>query len=197
MKRIVIFGGNGFLGREVIKKSLAKGYVVTSVSRSGAPQIEDAWTTQVNWVRGDVFAPETWNQYLNADAVINTIGILLENKIQTYEKMNVEAAKTIAQEVAKHPNVQLIHISAAHFTDHLLKGYFHSKLRGEQAVLEAIPSAQIIRPNFMYGAARKGTNIEANVIQTWRKIPFIFQPIKGLKPQRVEDVAQEIVDTIG
>ena len=197
MKKVVIFGGNGFLGQEVIKKSLAKGYFVTSISRSGAPDIEAAWTTQVNWVQGDAFKPETWNKYLVADVVINTLGILLPNKTQSYEKMNVQAAQIIAQEVAQHPHIQLIHISAKHFTKHLIKGYFDSKKRGEQAVLKAVPTATIIRPNFMYGPSRKGTTLEANLINTWRKIPLVYQPIKGLQPQRVEDVAMEIVDSIG
>jgi len=86
-RRIVVAGGSGFLGSKICKSAVARGWSVTSLSRSGEPQWDTVsgfreppeWAGLVEWAKADVLKPNTYKGYLkNAAAVIYSMGILLE-----------------------------------------------------------------------------------------------------------------------
>ncbi|KAL6249754.1 hypothetical protein RBB50_003609 [Rhinocladiella similis] len=86
-KRLVIAGGNGFLGSRICKSAIARGWDVTSISRSGEPKWPSvtsepsppSWSKSVTWAKGDILKPATYTSHLKgADAVVHTMGILLE-----------------------------------------------------------------------------------------------------------------------
>lgn len=54
MKKIVVFGGNGFVGSQVCRAALSLGLEVTSINRSGRPSMKAEWVDRVNWVSGDI-----------------------------------------------------------------------------------------------------------------------------------------------
>ncbi|OIW33603.1 NAD(P)-binding protein [Coniochaeta ligniaria NRRL 30616] len=86
-KKIVVCGGNGFLGSRICKFAVARGWDVTSISRSGEPHWSTAtssptapsWSQKVSWQRADILKPATYSPLLkDADYVIHSMGILLE-----------------------------------------------------------------------------------------------------------------------
>ncbi|KAK7895093.1 hypothetical protein LTR67_005832 [Exophiala xenobiotica] len=86
-KKIIVAGGNGFLGSRICKSAVARGWDVTSISRSGEPtwssitaeSTPPSWSKSVNWAKGDILKPTTYTTHLKgADAVVHTMGILLE-----------------------------------------------------------------------------------------------------------------------
>ncbi|KAK3066767.1 hypothetical protein LTS18_001507, partial [Coniosporium uncinatum] len=86
-KKIVVAGGNGFLGSRICKAASVRGWEVTSLSRSGEPNWSSVssspsppeWSKNVFWEKADVLKPSTYSSLLGgADAVIHTMGILLE-----------------------------------------------------------------------------------------------------------------------
>ncbi|MCJ1258871.1 hypothetical protein MMC24_006705 [Lignoscripta atroalba] len=86
-KKIVVCGGNGFLGSRICKSAVARGWDVTSISRSGEPAWSSVtsspdpppWSTSVSWQKADMLKPATYKPMLkDADAVVHSIGILLE-----------------------------------------------------------------------------------------------------------------------
>ncbi|CAG8976771.1 hypothetical protein HYALB_00008429 [Hymenoscyphus albidus] len=86
-KRIVVCGGNGFLGSRVCKSAVARGWDVTSISRSGEPQWSSvtsspsppSWSHKVTWESADILKPSTYAPLLKqADYVAHSMGILLE-----------------------------------------------------------------------------------------------------------------------
>ena len=48
--KLVVFGGNGFVGTRVCEEALQTGLSVVSVNRSGPPKATAAWTSQVDWI---------------------------------------------------------------------------------------------------------------------------------------------------
>ncbi|VEU21918.1 DEKNAAC102939 [Brettanomyces naardenensis] len=91
LSKIVVFGGNGFLGRRICENAIQRGFQVTSVSQSGkkpenVTDSDKEWVQKVNWTKGDVFRPETYTDKIkDAVGVVHSIGILLEN--QNYKKV--------------------------------------------------------------------------------------------------------------
>ena len=86
-KRIVVCGGNGFLGTRICKSAATRNWDVISISRSGAPTWSAVtsspspppWASSVQWEKGDILKPATYRKHLkDADAVVHSMGILLE-----------------------------------------------------------------------------------------------------------------------
>ncbi|KAF8892539.1 hypothetical protein BD779DRAFT_1509560 [Infundibulicybe gibba] len=84
LRKILVVGGNGFIGSAICKAALAKGMEVTSVSSSGRPYQSakghtPAWASRVDWQKGDALHPETFAHLLSsAEGVVHTLGTLLE-----------------------------------------------------------------------------------------------------------------------
>ncbi|KAI3537919.1 NAD dependent epimerase/dehydratase [Colletotrichum acutatum] len=86
-KKLVVCGGNGFLGSRICKYAVARGWDVTSISRSGEPKWSAVtsspsppqWSHKVSWERADMLSPVTYAPLLKgADFVVHSMGILLE-----------------------------------------------------------------------------------------------------------------------
>ncbi|KAJ5216342.1 uncharacterized protein N7498_002749 [Penicillium cinerascens] len=86
-KRLVVAGGSGFLGSRICKSAAARGWTVTSLSRSGEPRWDTvtdsserpSWASSVEWAKADMLKPESYKPFLNgASAVVHSMGILLE-----------------------------------------------------------------------------------------------------------------------
>lgn len=125
-RKLVIFGGNGFLGKRICQIALQSGIFqsVTAFSRSGKPPLPIGdnkeeypynWMKEVKWRKADIFDPTTYKHHLyEATDVVDTIGILLENTSYksiingaskgvdstadfTYKRMNTESAVVLAK----------------------------------------------------------------------------------------------------
>ncbi|KAF2215456.1 hypothetical protein CERZMDRAFT_36201 [Cercospora zeae-maydis SCOH1-5] len=86
-KKLVVCGGNGFLGSRICKAAVARDWDVVSISRSGEPSWPSVsahstappWSQSVTWRRANILQPSTYQSDLqSADAVIHSMGILLE-----------------------------------------------------------------------------------------------------------------------
>jgi len=86
-RKLVVCGGNGFLGSRICKAAVARDWDVVSISRSGEPhwpsvsshQTAPAWSNSVTWRAANILHPETYRADLKgADAVVHSMGILLE-----------------------------------------------------------------------------------------------------------------------
>jgi len=85
VQKILVVGGNGFVGSAVCRAALTRGYQVTSISSSGRPYTtpkghSPAWTSKVNWQKADALNPSTYAHLLpEVNAVVHTLGTLLED----------------------------------------------------------------------------------------------------------------------
>ncbi|KAK0228611.1 hypothetical protein IW262DRAFT_1351908 [Armillaria fumosa] len=83
--KIVVVGGNGFIGSAVCRAALTRGMQVTSVSSSGRPYRtprghSPAWTEKVTWLQGTAHDPSTFADALkDAHGVVHTLGTLLDD----------------------------------------------------------------------------------------------------------------------
>ncbi|KAJ4959776.1 hypothetical protein NE237_019686 [Protea cynaroides] len=74
-EKLLVLGGNGFVGSHVCKESLDRGLFVSSLSRSGRSFIQDSWANSVVWHQGNLLSPDSWKDALNGvNAVISCVG---------------------------------------------------------------------------------------------------------------------------
>lgn len=78
--KLLVIGGNGYVGREVCKNAVQMGYKVTSLSRRGeCPDPKDSDLAQVEWRAGNALDKPTVNSMVGeADAVVHAIGLLFD-----------------------------------------------------------------------------------------------------------------------
>ncbi|PPJ52896.1 hypothetical protein CBER1_11182 [Cercospora berteroae] len=86
-KKLVVCGGNGFLGSRICKAAVARDWDVVSISRSGEPSWPSVsshttappWSKSVTWRSANILQPSTYATDLqSADFVIHSMGVLLE-----------------------------------------------------------------------------------------------------------------------
>eukprot|EP01083_Nonionella_stella_P206480 750986_1 len=76
---IIVFGGNGFVGRRICEQAISRSYRVISISRSGCPKIwqSSAWAKKVEWYKADALKIDTYKDYItkqNPIAIFTMMG---------------------------------------------------------------------------------------------------------------------------
>jgi NADH dehydrogenase len=114
-KRVTVFGGSGFLGRQIVKSLAAEGINV----RVGVRHPERAsflerfgWGGQIELVHADVWDESTVAQAVKQSAsVINTVGHYVEKGGATFDAVHGQGALHVARQAEKAGAERLIHIS--------------------------------------------------------------------------------------
>lgn len=151
---VVVFGGSGFIGRQVVRALAKRGKRVRVAMRR--PHLGHELRVmgdvgQIQLVQANVRFPASVDAALEgADAMVNLVAVLSESGKQNFEALHVDAARTIGEAAAKHGIKRIVHISALGAGP---KGarYARTKYRGERALLEAAPTATILRPSIVFG----------------------------------------------
>lgn len=151
---VVVFGGSGFIGRQIVRALAKRGYRVRVAMRRphlGGDLRVMGDVGQIQLVQANVRFPDSIDAALeDAHAVINLVAVLHESGKQNFETLHVEAARTIAETAAKRGVKNMVHVSALGAAP---KGarYAKTKYAGERAVLDVLPSATILRPSIVFG----------------------------------------------
>lgn len=166
-ERVVVLGGNGFVGSSICKEAVSRGIEVVSMSRSGRPSYTDSWVDQVTWITGDVFYANWGDVLVGATAVVSTIGGF--GNEEQMKRINGEA-NILAVGAAKEygiPKFILISVHDYNLPSFLLtSGYFTGKRKAEAEVLSKYPnSGVVLRPGFIYGKRKvDGLEIPLDVV---------------------------------
>ncbi|RKP37944.1 hypothetical protein BJ085DRAFT_16734 [Dimargaris cristalligena] len=193
------------LGSSICEAAVKQGFQVLSLSRRGSPNpsnhphpgsptgpvtaapLDKNWTQAVEWIQGDALHPETYASALrDCDAVVHTVGTLLEADYKTlvkansicqlitksttptkpgpspgisYETINRDTALAVAAEAAKHPKMKsFVYISASDVFPFISSRYISTKREAEAGLLQRPEFRTVIlRPGFMYSESQPFT----------------------------------------
>jgi len=127
------------------------------------------------------------------DALINCVGILYERGAQKFEIVHHSAPAKLAR-LAREAGVErLVHISAIGADLRSSSAYARSKAAGEQAVLDAFPTATILRPSIVFGPEDDFFNRFAALAVMSPFVPLIGGGETRFQPVYVGDVAEAAV----
>jgi NADH dehydrogenase len=197
---VVVFGGSGFIGKQVVRALAKRGYRVRVAMRRphlGAEFRVLGDVGQIQLVQANVRFPQSIDAALEgADAVVNLVAVLYESGQQNFEALHVEAAQAIAEGAAKRGIKRIVHFSALGAAP---KGsrFARSKYNGERAVLEAAPTATILRPSIVFGPEDDFFNRFAQMATTSPALPLIGGGKTRFQPVFVGDVAEAVVAALG
>ncbi len=176
-KKVVVFGGTGFIGSHLVNNLCKNACQVDIITRSNKRKLDFFLGNepgQVRVIKIDNFSKENLDKILkNAEIVFNLIGILYETKKNTFKKVHVDIPKEIAASAKRNGVRNFIHVSALNIDKSLNSFYANSKLLGENEVKEEFPNTVIIRPSVVFGKGDNFTNFFFNISKISPILPLI------------------------
>lgn len=189
MGTLLITGGGGTLGRELVARAPSRGWSVRATWFTARPELA------ADWVHTDVRDPGAVAQAVaGVDAVIHTA---YRSGLEAWSA-NVEGSEIVARAAA---GCRLIHLSSdvvfdgtiGHYTEEDVPApvneYGRSKAEAELRVADAHPGATIVRTSLIYGTpdgpqerlARAGTRFYVDELRS---------------PIQVGDLAQALLELL-
>ena len=198
---ITVFGGSGFLGRNVVRELAQAGYRIRVAVRKpndahflqplgGVGQI----SLQAVNVRDDASVTEALR---GAHAAVNLVGILHQHGKQRFQSLHAEGPARIGRLAAEGGLKRVVHISAIGADPRSPSRYARTKAAGEKALRDAFPEATILRPSIVFGADDSFFNRFA-AMASMPPLVMPFLPLFGggktkFQPVHVDDVADAVV----
>jgi NADH dehydrogenase len=194
---VTVFGGSGFVGTQVAQELARRGHRVRVAVRrpnlSRHVTLLGGGVGQVVRIQANVRNLQSIERAIaGADMVVNLVGIGYEKGEQTFAAIHNKAAVMIADAAKRLGATHLIHMSALG-VDKAAKVsvYADSKLAGERGVLQAFPSAVIVRPSLMFGQDDGFFNQMGALARMLPVLPLIGADTR-FQPVFVGDVAEAI-----
>lgn len=218
MRKVLITGGNGFLGANIARELFGRGYEIKLMMRSSADgrMVADI---PCEIYHGDISdANEVSNAVLGCDYVIHTASVTAQWGVdfKAYEAVNVMGTVHVVNACLLHNIKKLIHISTANTIghgdrdkpanelnsfrlNHISSGYISSKYIAQQYVLEQVANknlpASIINPTFMIGPYDTKPSSGKLILHGMNK-KVVFYPPGGKNFVPISDVCTGIVNAL-
>ena len=196
---VTIFGGSGFLGRQIAQRMARQGWRVrVAVRRPDEANFVRPYGVigQVEPIQANIRDDASTRAAITgATAVVNCVGILAEAGEQTFDALLDKAAGRIARLSAEAGVSRLVHISALGADPASDSLYDAAKGRGEAAVRAAFPGAVVLRPSVMFGPGDDFFNRFGAMARLSPVVPLVG-PDTRFQPVYVDDVAAAAVNAV-
>jgi uncharacterized protein YbjT (DUF2867 family) len=197
-RRVTVFGGSGFIGRYVVRRLAAEGWVVRVAVRDPVAAAFLKPTGNVGQVvpmRVDLTAEDAVLEaaIAGADAVINLVGILYERGRRTFQAIHADVPARLARIAAASGATRFVQISAIGADRNAPSAYARSQAEGEAGIRAAFPGAVILRPSIVFGPEDGFFNRFACMARYSPALPLIGGGVTRYQPVYVGDVADAII----
>lgn len=196
MKKILILGGSGFVGRHLCEKLMQCQWRVTVPTRREANARDIQMLPLVDVAPVNVHDEAALTRLVAGhDAVVNLVAIL-HGTGEAFDQAHVQLPAKLARACAATGIKRVVHVSALGADARNPEGapsmYLRSKGQGEVVLRQAELALTVLRPSVIFGAGDRFLNVFAGLQQVFPVIPLaashsLFQPVW------VEDVADGIV----
>jgi len=195
---ILVTGGTGFVGQEVVAKLVALGQPVRVLVRHPERGTPFDHQPLVEIVPGDALKPETLPAAMaGVHAVIHLIGIITETSHITYEQAHTEATRNVLAAAKQAGVTRWVQMSAIGTRPHARSRYHLTKWAAEELVRHSGLDWTILRPSLIYGYDERDRLL--NLLRRVLSWPFDFLQLYSLpllnggdsliQPVSVRDVA--------
>lgn len=198
MKRWLVLGGSGFVGRALCEQLVAQHgaggqrIVVPSRRRAHAQHLLPLPTVEV--VEASVHDEEALDRLLaGCDAVVNLIAILHGTPAE-FDRTHVDLPRRLAAACVRMGVRRVVHVSALGVPDDPAKApshYLRTKAAGEAALTAAGLDLTVLRPSVMFGAHDRFLNMFARLQSTFPVMPLADGEAR-FQPVWVNDVARAL-----
>ncbi len=192
-KLVTIYGGSGFVGRNIARQLAKEGWRVrVAVRRPNEAMFVRTYGVvgQVEPVFCNIRDDDSVRLVMKgADAVVNCVGTFDKGGKNNFDAVQAEGATRVARIAAEEGVARMAHISAIGADAESDSLYARSKAAGEAGVLEHFPAAVILRPSVVFGPDDQFFNRFASMARFGPILPVIGGNTK-FQPVYVDDVAR-------
>ncbi|KHD46277.1 SDR family oxidoreductase [Streptococcus hongkongensis] len=186
MKKILITGGSGFVGQEVIKKALQGGYLVTYLSRhEGRGEIFK--NPKLKYIQADLLSGQSIYLSETVDLIIHLVGAI---KVHELERLNYQAMQGVIR-LAKDNQIERILYLTAKVG---YPSYLKSKRQSEELLISSGLFYGILSSGLIYGSKRPLANLLGQLSCQMIHFPFIDNLVVKLGAIPVEEVAISLLE---
>src|SRR3954463_7542213 len=195
---VTVFGGSGFLGRNVVRALAKRDYRIRVAVRR--PELAGdlqppGRVGQIHAVQANLRYPASVEAAMrDGHVAINLCGILTESGAQSFDAVQARGAATVARAAAA-VGARMVHVSAIGADENSPSRYARAKAGGEKAVRDTVPSATILRPSVVFGPEDLFTNRLAALARMSPVMPLIGGDTR-MQPVYVGDVATAVADAV-
>ena len=194
--RVTVFGGSGFLGRQIVRRLADEGAAV----RVAVRHPERAAFLTGTGAAGEITAvyADVWDEASvgpavdGAEAVVNTVGHYVERGRASFAAIHGQGAMQVARAAAQAGVRRLVHISGIGADPASASPYVRARGIGERLVREAFPEATILRPSVLFGPEDAFLNRLAGLARVMPALPLFGSGATKLQPVYVRDVAEAV-----
>lgn len=215
MKKVIVTGANGFLGSNLCKKLIDRGYDVSVIVRKNS-DVTELKGLKLNYFYGDVTDINSLKEaFKGHDYVLHLAGLISYKK---YDREKMHLINVVGTENVIHACIstgieKLLHLSSvvtvgSSFLPHIHNekseykikdldlGYFETKLEAEKKVMAASQLKSLftvcVNPSTIYGFADAKKGSRSNQIKVAQgKLPFYTAG--GVNVVSVDDVTDGII----
>lgn len=195
-KLATVFGGAGFIGRQVVQRLARLDYVVRVVGRNPEairPLMTAGKVGQVVPLSADLREDAAiMRAVAGAQAVVNLVGILAEQHKGDFQRLQGEVPGRIGAAAAGAGVSRVVQLSAIGADPQGPSEYARSKAAGEAALRAAFPAATILRPSIVFGPDDDFFNRFAGMARLMPVMPVVSGRTR-FQPVYVGDVADAVV----
>lgn len=195
-RKVVVLGGSGFVGRHVVPKLVSRGFraIVPTRRREAAKHLITLPTVQV--VETDVHDDALLAGLLvGAEAVINLVGILHEQKPGDFRRTHTELPRRVIDACRRTGVRRLLHMSALHADPSGPSEYQRSKGEAERLVVASGLQWTMFQPSVIFGREDSFLNLFAS-LQKLLPVMALASPDARFQPVYVGDVAHAFVHAL-
>jgi len=193
---VTIFGGSGFIGRQIVREMARLGCQVRVAVRdpdAALPLKTCGDVGQITPIQANVTSERQIKAACEgADVVINLVGILYEKGSRTFDAMHVQASKRIAEAAKAGGATRFVQMSALGASEQSSSRYAQSKARAETEVRKIFDDAVILRPSVVFGPEDAFFNRFAQLMRLSPIMPLIGGGEQKFQPVYVGDVADAL-----
>lgn len=150
VRRILMTGATGYLGRPLTSLALARGHQVRAFVRPGS---ESRVPAGAQVVSGDVFSPDQLARALSpGDSLVHLVGTPRPSpaKAQQFLAVDLASIRAAADAAARAAIAHIVYVSVAHPAP-MMKAYIAARSEGEALVRATGIPATILRPWYVLG----------------------------------------------
>ncbi|MDQ2632225.1 MAG: complex I NDUFA9 subunit family protein [Pseudomonadota bacterium] len=198
-KLVTVFGGSGFVGRHVVRALARRGYRIRVATRRPelAGHLQPLGNVgQIHAVQANLRMRWSVDRAVDgADHVVNLVGILHKSGAQTFQAVQHEGAKNVA-EATRAAGAGLTHGSAIGADADSSSAYAVTKALGERVVFETVKDAVVFRPSIVFGPEDRFFNRFADMARYSPALPLIGGGRTKFQPVFVGDVAEAVARSV-